>query len=263
MPKAAKSVKKKGKTRVHAPLLKDLQPPKTYKVIKDRVVRASVHRNELQAGETHEEFFSDKSSTLGGRRLVGDDDDPYDNHHVENEVEELAFEDDEEEIHYMDDDDDDDGDVSGTGDLVDVQGDYIVGGSGLTVAEEAIVSQFLKTDGAQMKSLADVIIEKIREKSAVPSSSSTKNFVDEVSIPPKVVEVFSAVGKMLQHYKSGKLPKALKMLPHLKHWEVLFPLSRLCISKFLNNCKAPSQSFTSRSKILLYSLGDPLVHSSR
>lgn len=35
-------------------------------------------------------------------------------------------------------------------------------------------------------------------------------------MPPKVAEVYSAVGKMLKHYKSGKLPRALKMMPHLK-----------------------------------------------
>jgi hypothetical protein len=34
------------------------------------------------------------------------------------------------------------------------------------------------------------------------------------------------VGKMLKTYKSGKLPKALKMLPHLKNWEEVLWLTR-------------------------------------
>lgn len=34
------------------------------------------------------------------------------------------------------------------------------------------------------------------------------------------------VGKMLHTYKSGKLPKALKMLPHLKNWEEVLWLTR-------------------------------------
>lgn len=46
------------------------------------------------------------------------------------------------------------------------------------------------------------------------------------SLPPKVIEVYSALGKMLKHYKSGKLPKALKMLPHLKNWEEILWLTR-------------------------------------
>lgn len=43
----------------------------------------------------------------------------------------------------------------------------------------------------------------------------------------QVVEVYTMVGKMLKTYKSGKLPKALKMLPHLKNWEVISILMNL------------------------------------
>lgn len=110
----------------------------------------------------------------------------------------------------------DDEDENEDEELVEIDGDFVGGGTGLTDAEEAIVSQFLKTDGSQMKTLADLIIEKIRQK----GSEVAESFNEEPLIPPKVIEVFSAVGRMLQHYKSGKLPKALKMLPHLKNWEV-------------------------------------------
>ena len=213
MPKAVKSAKKKGKVHVHAPLLKDLQPSKTYKVQKNRDRNATLHNNERPDKETNEEVFSDKSMILEDRGLRGYDN-SYDNHDIKNRNKVYVSEDDDEEFE----DEDEEGD---TDDLIEVQGEYVTSKSGLTDAEEAIVSQFLKTDGTQMKSLADIIIEKIREKGAAPSSSSTtKSSVNEVSIPAKVVEVFSAVGKMLQHYRSGKLPKALKMLPHLKHWEV-------------------------------------------
>ena len=219
MPKAVKSAKKQGKVLVHAPLLRDLQPPKTYKVKKKGGVSPSVHGIERPDKETNEEIFSDKSTILQDGMLRRFDDNPYNQHNLEHEDEEYLS--DEEYGGFDDEDEVDDEDVGGTGDLIEVQGEYVAGGSGLTDAEEAIVSQFLKTDGTQMKSLADIIIEKIREKGATSSSSTTiKSAADEVSIPAKVVEVFSAVGKMLQHYRSGKLPKALKMLPHLKHWEV-------------------------------------------
>ena len=42
--------------------------------------------------------------------------------------------------------------------------------------------------------------------------------------------MYTTLGKMLQHYKAGKLPKALKMLPHLKHWEVRIKLPKKCDS---------------------------------
>ena len=102
--------------------------------------------------------------------------------------------------------------------LIQIDGEFVGGGSDLTDAEEAIVSQFLKTDGAQMRNLADIIIEKIRQN----SESLPDSVTPDDAIPAKVVEVFTAVGRMLQHYKSGKLPKALKMLPHLKNWEVKY-----------------------------------------
>ena len=221
MPKVVKSAKKKGKVHVHAPLLKDLQPSKTYKVQKNRDRNATLRNNERPDKETNEEVFSDKSMILEDRGLRGYDDNSYINHDIKNRNEEYVSEDDDEEF------EDDEDEVGDTDDLIEVQGEYVTSKSGLTDAEEAIVSQFLKTDGTQMKSLADIIIEKIREKGAAPSSSSTtESSVNKVSIPAKVVEVFSAVGKMLQHYRSGKLPKALKMLPHLKHWEVSsLPLS--------------------------------------
>ena len=42
----------------------------------------------------------------------------------------------------------------------------------------------------------------------------------------QVVEVYTLVGKMLHSYKAGKLPKALKMLPHLRNWEDVLWLTR-------------------------------------
>ena len=42
-------------------------------------------------------------------------------------------------------------------------------------------------------------------------------------LPPKVMEVYKGVGKLLKSYKSGKLPKAFKIMPRLANWEeVLF-----------------------------------------
>jgi essential nuclear protein 1 len=74
-----------------------------------------------------------------------------------------------------------------------------------------------------MRTLADIIIEKIKEKNDATTGIDSSNNIPEnapQTIPSKVVEVFTALGKMLSHFKSGKLPKALKMLPHLKNWEV-------------------------------------------
>jgi essential nuclear protein 1 len=45
------------------------------------------------------------------------------------------------------------------------------------------------------------------------------------SLPPKVIEVYTDIGELLKRYRSGKLPKAVKVLPHLKYWEQILWLT--------------------------------------
>lgn len=110
---------------------------------------------------------------------------------------------------------------------LDEDGNYISTGAGLSEAEEAVVSKFLNAGRAETRTLADIIMEKLQEKEDLANAAPQDNISesDEI-IPPKVQEVFSSVGKLLKHYKSGKLPKALKMLPHLKNWEHILWLTR-------------------------------------
>ena len=42
-------------------------------------------------------------------------------------------------------------------------------------------------------------------------------------LPPKVIEVYEGVGKLLKTYRSGKLPKAFKIVPRLSNWEEVCP----------------------------------------
>lgn len=120
-------------------------------------------------------------------------------------------------------DDDDEGEQ-----LVNVDGDF-VDGVGLSAAEEDVVAKFLNINRSASRSLADIIMDKIKQKE---ENTSDNNFDDSASaagykeLPPKVVEVYTSVGKLLSHYSSGKLPKALKMLPHLKNWEEVLWITR-------------------------------------
>jgi len=44
-----------------------------------------------------------------------------------------------------------------------------------------------------------------------------------VMLPPKVIEVYSQIGQLLSRYRSGKLPRAFKIIPTLKNWrDVLY-----------------------------------------
>lgn len=92
--------------------------------------------------------------------------------------------------------------------------------------------QFLSSNRQQSLSLADIILEKLREKEMMKAAEQAemngdnKDSFASANLPPKVVEVYTAVGELLQHYRSGKIPKALKMLPHLKGWERILWLTR-------------------------------------
>lgn len=44
---------------------------------------------------------------------------------------------------------------------------------------------------------------------------------------PKVVEVYTAVGKIMSRYSAGKVPKAFKIVPTLKNWEEARGLGQL------------------------------------
>jgi essential nuclear protein 1 len=88
------------------------------------------------------------------------------------------------------------------------------------------VSKFLNAGRAETRTLADIIMEKLQEKDDRAKYAAQDAIEADDIIPVKVQEVFTSVGKMLHHYKSGKLPKALKMLPHLKNWEHILWLTR-------------------------------------
>merc|ERR1719181_2319473 len=45
------------------------------------------------------------------------------------------------------------------------------------------------------------------------------------AMSPKVIEVYGEIGKWLKHYKSGKLPKAFKVIPSLVNWEEVLSLT--------------------------------------
>ena len=97
----------------------------------------------------------------------------------------------------------------------------------LTESEENVVNRFLKAGKAETRTLADIIMDKLREKEEEKGANEAEDTtVFQNTINPKIMEVYGAVGDMLAHYRSGKLPKAVKMLPHIKNWEELLWITR-------------------------------------
>ncbi|KAI8388450.1 Bystin-domain-containing protein [Radiomyces spectabilis] len=89
-----------------------------------------------------------------------------------------------------------------------------------------VLNKFLPSAPKERKTLADLIMEKIEEKNA---AEAAKNRDDDrtlsPAVNPKVEQVYTKVGELLSRYKSGKLPKAFKIIPSLNNWEQILVLT--------------------------------------
>lgn len=82
--------------------------------------------------------------------------------------------------------------------------------------------------------LAEAVFSKLAEDTDfIPDSekseiSKSKNFVFSFLssfVDAKIAEVYQKVGYLMSRYKSGKIPKAFKVIPTLKNWEDVLALT--------------------------------------
>ena len=73
--------------------------------------------------------------------------------------------------------------------------------------------------------LADMIMEKIRDMETDIASQMSEAVTTACQMDEKVVAVFKGVGQILTKYRSGKLPKAFKVIPVLSSWEEVLYLT--------------------------------------
>lgn len=71
------------------------------------------------------------------------------------------------------------------------------------------------------RTIADIIMEKLTEKKTEIQTqlSEIEHDRPEVQIDDRVVNMYKQIRDVLSKYRSGKLPKAFKILPSLTHWE--------------------------------------------
>ncbi|CAI2170552.1 17907_t:CDS:2 [Funneliformis geosporum] len=90
--------------------------------------------------------------------------------------------------------------------------------------DQVILEKFLPNAPKERKTLADLIMEKIESRN-IAKDDDTTSASQSPAISPKVVEVYTKVGTLLSRYKSGKLPKAFKIIPSLSNWEDILCLT--------------------------------------
>lgn len=80
------------------------------------------------------------------------------------------------------------------------------------------------TEGKRRLHLSEMIMQKIQEKEAdIQTKISDDGSLKIEDIDPKVKEMYEGVRDVLKRYRSGKIPKAFKIIPKLRNWEqILF-----------------------------------------
>ncbi|KAF4643555.1 bystin protein [Toxoplasma gondii] len=125
--------------------------------------------------------------------------------------------------------DSEDVDRDSGGEDVDSEGFVVIDGEA-DEEDELYVQRVQQRQGtaAAAPTLADFILEKLRQKEERESSGAAAEAPEEdcSALPPKVVEVYTAMGSFLQKYRSGKMPKAFKVLPRLQRWEEVLLLTQ-------------------------------------
>lgn len=100
--------------------------------------------------------------------------------------------------------------------------------------DERALEAFMNKDKPERRTLADIIMEKIKQKeqsmAARAASESTNQNGGALDgseegqvVNSQLLEVYKSVGGLLSRYRAGKVPKAFKIIPALRNWEqVLF-----------------------------------------
>jgi len=91
----------------------------------------------------------------------------------------------------------------------------------MTSAEAAL--EMFMGGGRKTLDLGALIMQKIREKEM--QIGSTPDDILKSTLEPKVIAVYSQIGNILKTYRSGRLPKAIKILPLLSNWEEIIYLT--------------------------------------
>lgn len=90
--------------------------------------------------------------------------------------------------------------------------------------DEKALELFMSENPQPRRTLADIIMEKITEKQTeLQSQFSDAQSMQLQDIDPRVKQMYEGVRDVLRKYRSGKIPKAFKIVPNLRNWEqILF-----------------------------------------
>lgn len=90
----------------------------------------------------------------------------------------------------------------------------------ITEEDDRALEMFQNDAGAKTKKLADIIIERIAEKQMeIHTQFSEAGTLKIEDVDRRVKEMYEGVRDVMKKYRSGKVPKAFKIVPKLRNWE--------------------------------------------
>jgi essential nuclear protein 1 len=95
----------------------------------------------------------------------------------------------------------------------------------ITEEDERELSMFMPASTSSRRTLADIIMEKIKEKEEAKQQTAVQEEAENTGVDTKIVQVYTDVGSYLAQYTSGKIPKPFKIIPTLKNWEHMLYLT--------------------------------------
>ena len=103
----------------------------------------------------------------------------------------------------------------------------------LAAEDERALAAFSRRSAGPSRTLADLIMERLRASGTMGGGGGGGGDDDAdddgggavPDMDPAVVEVYRGVGALLSRYKSGKVPKAFKIIPALSNWEEVLYLT--------------------------------------
>jgi len=87
------------------------------------------------------------------------------------------------------------------------------------------LEHFMNKDAAPQRRLADMFRDKITEKQTEIKTQIDADSVRTVDLSPDVQVMCKEVGKILERYRAGALPKMFKIIPKMRSWEELVYLT--------------------------------------
>jgi len=87
--------------------------------------------------------------------------------------------------------------------------------------DDLAVRMFMSRECEPRRTIADLIMDKIGEKKTEIDTQFTDNTEVFKELDPRVQDMYEEVGKVLEKYRSGRIPKAFKVIAQFRNWEQL------------------------------------------